>query len=301
MTFINALLTQLRQREIRILPETIAFNLIMAMAPFLVVIVQLIAYFSIQNELITQLLDTYIQNEQIINFLIPYFSMDSHSSSGLFAIILTSLPFIWSISKGIYGISSAANITYRVPLMRFAIIERLVSFILVSSLIVLVVVILVLTFFGEHFLSMYFHLNDIAPPHYYDQIFNLAGTVASFLTYLVFFQLLFYLAPTMRIKFCDVIPGAFVTATGWSVSSLAFSIYVNRIANYSIYGSLATIVILLFWLYILGYTITLGLQVNYVLKRDFLGGVPYSPRLVFGSGAFSRLTGFDTDDKSNTA
>lgn len=290
--FIQSLWKQLQLREIKVLPETIAFNLVMAMAPFLVIIVQVVAYFSIQNDLINQLLETYVHNQEIIDFIQPLLDLAERPTTGIFGIILTSIPIIWSISKGLYGISSAANITYRVPLMRFAIIERITSFVLVCSLIIGMIGVLFITFFGQQILSMYTHFNEIDLPDNWEFLFNMGGMLIAFLTYLIFFQLLFYLAPTMRIIFSQAMPGAFVTATGWSLVSSVFSIYVNHIANYSIYGSLATIVILLFWLYLLGYTIMLGLQVNYLLLRDCYGGVHYHPRLTFGSRKLTRFTGF---------
>jgi len=292
LKFLRILWHQLQLREIKILPETIAFNLIMAMAPFLVVIVQIVAYFSIQHDLISQLLETYVHNQEIIDFIQPLLDIAERPTTGIFGIILTSIPIIWSISKGLYGISSAANITYRVPLMRFAIIERIVSFILVCSLIIGMIVVLFITFFGQQILNMYTHFNEIDLPDNWEFLFHAVGMIIAFLTYLIFFQLLFYLAPTMRIRFSQAMPGAFVTATGWSLTSSLFSIYVNHIANYSIYGSLATIVILLFWLYLLGYTIMLGLQVNYLLLRDYYGGVHYHPRLTFGSRKITKVTGF---------
>jgi len=291
--FVKSLWKQLQQRQIKVLPETIAFNLVMAMAPLAVVMVQLIAYFSIQHDLIDRLLETYVQNKEIIDFVHPLIQdLAEQPTTGLIGILLTSIPILWSISKGLYGISSAANITYQVPLMRFAIIERLFSFILVCSLIIFMILILVATLFGRQLIGIYLHFNDLALPDNWEFLFNLAGVLTAFLSYLIFFHLLFYLAPTMRINFHQAMPGAFVTATGWSLLSSLFSIYVNRIANYSIYGSLATIVILLFWLYLLGYSITLGLQVNYLLLRDCYGGVHYHPRLTFGSPKITRLTGF---------
>lgn len=45
------------------------------------------------------------------------------------------------------------------------------------------------------------------------------------------------------------------------------------------------IIMLLFWLFILGYTIMIGLQVNYILKRDYFGGVSYEQKL----GIFNRF------------
>ncbi|MCL1950087.1 MAG: YihY/virulence factor BrkB family protein [Turicibacter sp.] len=290
--FIKSLWAQLAQRQIKVLPETIAFNLVMAMAPLLVVMVQIFTYFSIQSDLIQRLLATYVQNQEIIDFLQPLLDRAEHPTTGLFGIILTSIPFLWSISKGLYGISSAANITYRVPLMRFAIIERIVSFFLVCSLIVIMIAMLVVTIFGRQILSILLNYHHWDFPDNWEFLFNMAGTLVAFVSYVFFFQLLYYLAPTMRIRFTQAMPGAFVTATGWTLTSSVFSIYVNRIANYSIYGSLATIVILLFWLYLLGYTITLGLQVNYLLLRDYYGGVHYHPRLTFGSRKITRWTGY---------
>ena len=292
--FVKRLWKQLEHRDIKTLPATIAFNLVMAMAPLMVVMVQLITFFSIQSDLISRLLETYIHNEEIIRFLEQVLAAADRPTLGITGIVLTSIPFIWSISKGLYGISSAANITYQVPLMRFAIIERLVSFFLVCGLVILMSLIMFATLFGRQILGVFLHFNDLTLEGYWDFILSMAGTATAFISYLAFFQVLFYLAPTMRTKFCEVTPGAFVTATGWSIASALFSIYVSQIANYSIYGSLASIVIILFWLYLLGYTITVGLQVNFLLKKDYFGGVFYHPRLTFGSRKITRLTGFVT-------
>ena len=131
-------------------------------------------------------------------------------------------------------------------------------------------------------------------------LFNIIRSTISFISYFSFFVLLFYLAPTIKIKIHEIIPGALVTAVGWSVASIGFSFYVNYIANYNkFYGSLSVIIILLFWLYILGYAIMIGLQVNYILKRDYYGGVDYLPRLTLiqKSKYLSKWTKFTVNDE----
>ncbi len=141
---------------------------------------------------------------------------------------------------------------------------------------------IILVFFGQAIITAIFHLLNITLSPHLMIIITVLRTSISFFAYLTFFLLLFYLSPTIKIKIHEIIPGALVTSIGWSVASIAFSFYANKIANYNkFYGSLSVIIILLFWLYILGYAITVGLQVNYVLKRDYFGGVEYTPRLSF--------------------
>ena len=273
---------QLKQRDIRALPEQIAFNLIMAIAPLMIVIVQITTYFSIQTDFIENLLATYINNEQIIAYFHEFVDHATTAPSNFFLIFVTAVPFFWSISKGFYGISIATNITYQVPLMRFAFLERIFAFLTVCLMILFLIVVLVFTLFGRHLMNLFLHFNEMQIPDFAQSLLGIFGSVLTFVSYLGFFLLLFYFAPTIKVKFSEIIPGAFVTATGWSFATIIFTFYINTIANYSIYGSLAVVIIMLLWLYILGYMITVGLQVNYILKRDYLGGVVYRPRLTFG-------------------
>ena len=167
-------------------------------------------------------------------------------------------------------------------------------------MILLLVVAIILALFGQAIISLVFHLLNIQVDSYMIILLNTLRSTISFISYFSFFVLLFYLSPTIKIKIHEIIPGALVTAIGWSVASIGFSFYVNYIANYNkFYGSLSVIIILLFWLYILGYTIMIGLQVNYILKRDYYGGVDYLPRLTLiqKSKYLSKWTKFTVNDE----
>lgn len=62
-----------------------------------------------------------------------------------------------------------------------------------------------------------------------------------------------------------VVPGALFSAVVFSAASILFSFFIGLSANYSlIYGSLASIAILMFWFYIVGAIVVLGGIVNYV-------------------------------------
>ena len=299
LTFIKKVKEQMNHREIKALPEQIAFNLIMAIVPLLVVIVQLGTYLSLNTDLVKYLITAYAPQE-VQQLLLYLFDTTSAPQSGTLFVLLTAISFFWLISKGFYGISIAANTTYQVPLMKFAYLERIFSFMMLCFMILLLVVAIILALFGQAIISLVLHLLSIQVDSYMIILFNIIRSTISFISYFSFFVLLFYLAPTIKIKIHEIIPGALVTAVGWSVASIGFSFYVNYIANYNkFYGSLSVIIILLFWLYILGYTIMIGLQVNYILKRDYYGGVDYLPRLTLiqKSKYLSKWTKFTVNDE----
>ena len=299
LTFIKKVKEQMNHREIKALPEQIAFNLIMAIVPLLVVIVQLGTYLSLNTDLVKYLITAYAPQE-VQQLLLYLFDTTSAPQSGTLFVLLTAISFFWLISKGFYGISIAANTTYQVPLMKFAYLERIFSFMMLCFMILLLVVAIILAILAPAIISLVLHLLNIQVDSYMIILFNIIRSTISFISYFSFFVLLFYLAPTIKIKIHEIIPGALVTAVGWSVASIGFSFYVNYIANYNkFYGSLSVIIILLFWLYILGYTIMIGLQVNYILKRDYYGGVDYLPRLTLiqKSKYLSKWTKFTVNDE----
>lgn len=299
LTFIKKVKEQMNHREIKALPEQIAFNLIMAIVPLLVVIVQLGTYLSLNTDLVKYLITAYAPQE-VQQLLLYLFDTTSAPQSGTLFVLLTAISFFWLISKGFYGISIAANTTYQVPLMKFAYLERIFSFMMLCFMILLLVVAIILALFGQAIISLVFHLLNIQVDSYMIILLNTLRSTISFISYFSFFVLLFYLSPTIKIKIHEIIPGALVTAIGWSVASIGFSFYVNYIANYNkFYGSLSVIIILLFWLYILGYAIMIGLQVNYILKRDYYGGVDYLPRLTLiqKSKYLSKWTKFTVNDE----
>jgi membrane protein len=60
-----------------------------------------------------------------------------------------------------------------------------------------------------------------------------------------------------------VTPGAIVATIGWLVASALFAIYTSTYASYSkTYGSLASIVVMLLWLYLSSLVILLGAEVD---------------------------------------
>jgi membrane protein len=65
-----------------------------------------------------------------------------------------------------------------------------------------------------------------------------------------------------------VVPGAMVTVLLWALCSMLFSVYVAELAQYAtLYGNLATVAILMLWLWLLSMSLIVGGEVNAELER----------------------------------
>jgi membrane protein len=70
-----------------------------------------------------------------------------------------------------------------------------------------------------------------------------------------------------------VLPGSVLSTVLWFVSTVIFGIYLRRFANYNaIYGSVATAIALLVWLFIVSMVIIIGAEFNALRYPRFLFG-----------------------------
>jgi membrane protein len=70
-----------------------------------------------------------------------------------------------------------------------------------------------------------------------------------------------------------VLPGSTLATVLWFVSTVVFGEYLHRFGNYDvIYGSVATAIALLIWLYLVSMVILIGAEFNAVRYPRFLFG-----------------------------
>ncbi len=119
--------------------------------------------------------------------------------------------------------------------------------------------------------------------HLLGELLNLEHLVGRFVTwqwvkYLLLLGLMFlfilllykFTAPLTRPR-PPVVTGALAAAVALAAASAIFAWFIGRSTNYPlVYGSLASVIILLLWLYLCGNILVLGCVVNYVLYRHKL-------------------------------
>ena len=101
-----------------------------------------------------------------------------------------------------------------------------------------------------------------------------------FLIFAAFFAICFVLNFLMQPKDVNkrgLLPGTFFTAVGIAVVTVYFSIFIRGSAKYSlVYGSLASIILLLLWLYMCGNLLMIGVIINSVLHKKHRRVLPFS-------------------------
>jgi membrane protein len=83
------------------------------------------------------------------------------------------------------------------------------------------------------------------------------------------FALLYWASPNARQGFRWVTPGGILAVVVWVLASVAFAVYVANFGSYNkTYGSLASVIIFLVWLWLSNTAILLGAELNAELERS---------------------------------
>jgi membrane protein len=83
------------------------------------------------------------------------------------------------------------------------------------------------------------------------------------------FGLLYWASPNARQPFRWVTPGGILAVVVWVLASLGFAVYVANFGSYNkTYGSLASVIIFLVWLWLSNTAILLGAELNAELERS---------------------------------
>ena len=85
--------------------------------------------------------------------------------------------------------------------------------------------------------------------------------------------LVYYLFPNNDQPFRLITPGAAIAVIVWILASLGFSFYVQNFGDYSAtYGTLAAVIVLLFYFYISAAVLLFGAEVNSEIYREVAEG-----------------------------
>ena len=102
-------------------------------------------------------------------------------------------------------------------------------------------------------------------------IYDILKYPISFLLIFIDLKILYTVAPNAKIPSAYNNCGTLFTTVMWIIITRVYAIYLNNINTYNIfYGSLANVVIVLFWFYLLSYVFTMGMALNANSYFDYL-------------------------------
>ncbi|NTG47148.1 YihY/virulence factor BrkB family protein [Agrobacterium rhizogenes] len=197
-------------------------------------------------------------------------------------------------SNGVEALRISLNRAYRVPETRPWYFNRLASlgYVLIAVLIfALLSILLVAVPLALNYTRQWLpRLADIL-----DVVFSwrIYGTIFLLVAGLLILHL--WLAAGRRRLF-DVIPGVFLTLVFWSIGALLFAYYLSTFANYTAtYAGLASVMIVLIFLYMLAVIFIMGAEINAALMKFKVR------RLLFGKVAGPQVDKPDVDKQQSEA
>ena len=240
------------------LAAEMSFYLFTALFPFVILLFVIATLISTSMQEMLFSLISYLPRdmENVITELLMSFK-------GSLPIILLSAGLgIWYMGSVIITLTKAINRFYSIKETRKYIILRIRAMFFAIFIIVIMFLTFTLLIFGRETQGLvtqvsFFKFMDI------QRLWDFARYLLCILVIFFSMSFIFMKLPNQKFKFKSIACGSALTTIAWCITSYGFSFYVTNIADYHvIYGSLASIVVLVTWIYLSAFVILLGASLN---------------------------------------
>ena len=250
------------------LAAQLAYYLILALFPFILVLVSLMGTFGSQ-ELASEVLGYFRQvmpqqaYEVIETFTGNIISGDAEAPELFtFGILFT----IWAASGAFAALINALNRAYDVQETRPFWKVRGIAILMTLGLSVLILVGVLLLVLGPQIgevIANLFGLGDL-----FELVWDVVRWPVALFFMVLTVALLYYFAPDANQPFRWITPGGLIGVLLWVLASVAFNFYVSNFGSYNkTYGSIGAVIVLLLYLYISSLAILFGATLNATLVR----------------------------------
>jgi len=253
-----------KEHHITAFSAQMSYFFILSLFPFLIFLVALIGWFSIDNiEVMTNL--SSIIPKEASQIILDY--VKTLASSGSSIISVSIIATLWSASKAINALMRALNIVYEVKETRGYFTIRLLGMFYTILFALAIILALVLPSMGMDFfdfIGKYVHI-----PSGFISTFTSLRWV-SVLTFLgLVLGTAHVVLPNSKITFKTTLPGTAFSLFGWIIISFGFSYFVQNFSRFTIiYGSLAAVIVLMIWMYMSSIILMFGGEINhYILEQ----------------------------------
>lgn len=242
----------------------LAFYFLMSIVPTIIVLSQLLGVFSISLGALSDLIQKYVAKDAA-DVVLKLISYQSTKTMNFVFVAIT----LWAASRAEYALMHIANFTltggrstgngYWRERIRAIKTMALTLFTLAFGLIILV--------YGELIIELIAAtlMTTIGINYQVNMFWLVLRWPVTMALYFMMVSYSYYILPSQKLKFSQIMPGSIFASVGMLVVTLGFKIYTEYISNYDIlYGSMAAIVAVMMWFYFLAWALVLGILCNKV-------------------------------------
>jgi len=247
------------------LAQQIAFSSLLAFFPAVIFLVGLLG-----------LVDAY---DDLRDFLAPIapgdvlttidrLQADSTGATASLAFVIGAVLAVWAASGAMGTVIKAVNRAYELVETRPAWRTRLTGIVLVALTGLVTAGVFLLIVFGGPLGAAIADTAGLGGA--FELVWGIVRWPLAFVAILLFFALVYYLAPNRNVRRWQWIsPGSVVGALGWLGLSALFALYTSLSDSYSkTYGALASGIVLLLWLNYSAFALLFGAELNSELDRQ---------------------------------
>lgn len=253
---------QIKRQDISAYASSSAFFIFLSLIPMIILVCTIIPYTPITKDDFTKVLTDFTPG--VIDAITISVVGDVYErSAGVLSV--AAIVTLWTAGKGILSLIRGLNAIHDVEEHRNYVHLRIVSMFYTLCFLVAIVIALVIMVFGK--LLLEFLLGHLSGVQTILSLLLPLRYIVFWILLTFFFGALYAYIPNKKLPFREQIPGACVTSVAWSVFSFAFSVYVEYSSAYSVYGSMAILIIMMVWLYFCMYIVFVGAFINRYFAR----------------------------------
>jgi membrane protein len=180
---------------------------------------------------------------------------------------------IWAGSGVMVSLMQGFHLAYRVPGGRPPVRERVIAILLVFSAAIPALFASVMILAGNHVEHWAGGWLGLVPAGgdlrgWVSVLGGVARYIIALTAIVLGASILYRGGPNRPQRWSGVLPGAVVATILWLVATLGFGWYVRHLGNYNVlYGSLATVILLLVWMYVLAIVAYVGCEFNVEFEK----------------------------------
>jgi membrane protein len=239
----------------------LAYYFLFALFPSFLVLTTLLGYLPIPNlmDRLMEMLAEMLPGDALQLVQENVHDLVTRPRGGLLSFGL--LAALWSSSSAITAISEGLNRAYDVQENRPFWKVRFIAVLLTIGLSLFIIVALILLTFGPQIGGWI--ADQVGLGRAFQVAWNILRWPVIVGLLILAMALIYYVAPDVVQRWQWITPGSVIAVLGWLAASLGFSYYVNNFGSYNaMYGSIGAVIVLLTWMYVSGFFVLVGGEVN---------------------------------------